>query len=51
MKRQRDITEKKAVYEAYMALKKKVDEVEFVCVSTKEGKEDEQEAGKDCGNS
>lgn len=50
MRRQRDITEMKAKYEAYMALKKKVDEVEFVFVPTKEGKEDEQKAGKDCGN-
>lgn len=48
MRRQKDITEMKAIYEVYMALKKKADEFEFVFVPTKEGKEDEQEAGKDC---
>ena len=48
MRRQKDITELKAVYETYMALKKKVDALEYVFLPTKEGKEDESKTGKDC---
>ena len=47
MKRVKDITELKAIYETYMALRKKVDAVEYIFVTTKEGKENESKAGKD----